>query len=186
MLTIGLSGTNGAGKDVVAEILKKDFGFGFVNVSDFLRQEAKKQNLEPSRENLRTISAKWRRDMGVGVLVDMAVDFLKSSSQNYPGIVISPMRNSGEAKHLKEIGGRLVWVDAQPRLRYERVTSRSRDGESQMSYQQFIDAENAEMASSGDEATLNMAEVKTMADITIENDGSLEELKQNIQKALSQ
>lgn len=184
MTIIGLSGTNGAGKDAVADILKKDFGFGFVNVSDFLRQEAGKRKLEASRENLRTISAQWRREMGVGVLVDMAMDYLKSSGQNYPGIVISPMRNSGEAEHLKELGGKIVWVDAAPRLRFSRIASRGRDKESTYSYEEFIASERAEMNRSGDEATLDMADVKAMADITIDNSGSFEELKRSVAQKL--
>ncbi len=184
MKIVGLSGTNGAGKDIAGDILKKDFGFGFVNVSDFLRQEAGKRKLEPTRENLRMISAQWRREFGVGVLVDMAVDFMKNSGQKLTGIVISPMRNSGEAQRLKEIGGTLVWVDAQPRLRHERIMSRSRDAESVMSYEKFIANENAEMSNAGDEAGLDMAEVKAMADVTIMNDGSLDELKRNLIKKL--
>lgn len=184
MQIIGLSGTNGSGKDEVAQILVKNFGFGFVNVSDFLRQEAKKRNLEDSRQNLRTISAQWRREMGVGVLVDMAMDYLKSTGQSYPGVVISPMRNSGEAQRLKDLGGKLIWVDAMPRLRFQRVASRGRDKESTYSYEEFVASEQAEMNSSGDEATLDMAEVKDMADIQIENNGSLEELKNTIAQKL--
>jgi dephospho-CoA kinase len=182
MIIVGLSGTNGAGKDAVADILKKDFGFGFVNVSDFLRQEAGKRKLEPSRENLRIISAQWRRDMGVGVLVDMAMDYLKD--QAYPGVVISPMRNSGEAQHLKELGGKIVWVDAEPRLRFSRIANRGRDKESTYSFEEFVASEQAEMNRSGDEATLNMADVKAMADITIDNSGSFEELKRSVAQKL--
>jgi dephospho-CoA kinase len=185
MLIVGLSGTNGSGKDEAARILVKDFGFGFVNVSEFLRMEARKMKQEPTRENLRAISAKWRRELGVGVLVDMALDYLKRTGKNYPGIVISPMRNSGEAKHLKEIGGKLVWVDAQPRLRFERVTDRGRDAESHLSYEEFVAAEEAEMRNAGDENGLDMAEVKAMADIVIENNGSVEELKRNLTEKLN-
>lgn len=184
MKIVGLSGTNGSGKDEIAQILVKNFGFVFVNVSDFLRQEAGKRKLEPTRENLRTISAQWRRQMGVGVLVDMALDYLKTTSQNYSGVVISPMRNSGEAQHLKELGGKLIWVDASPRLRFSRIANRGRDKESTYSFEEFVASEQAEMNRSGDEATLNMAEVKNIADISIDNSGSLEELKQSVAQKL--
>lgn len=184
MIIVGLSGTNGAGKDEVAKILVNDYGFGFVNVSDFLRQEANKRNIEPSRENLRVISTQWRRQMGVGVLVDMALDYLKSTGKSYAGVVISPMRNSGEAQHLKDLGGKIIWVDAAPRMRFSRIASRGRDKESTYSYEEFVAGEQAEMNSSGDEATLNMADVKVMADISIDNDGSLEELRKKIINSL--
>jgi hypothetical protein len=40
------------------------------------------------------------------------------------------------------------------------------------------------MSNAGDDAALDMAQVKAMADVVIMNDGSLEELKQNLIKKL--
>ena len=59
---IGLSGTNGSGKDTVGEMLAAQHGYLFVSVSDLLREEARRRNLPVTREVLRTISAEWRRE----------------------------------------------------------------------------------------------------------------------------
>jgi cytidylate kinase len=65
MRLIGISGTNGSGKDTLGEILAKDFGWFFVSISDLLRHEAKNRGLEVERRNLRKISAEWRKKYGV-------------------------------------------------------------------------------------------------------------------------
>lgn len=182
---IGVSGTNGSGKDVLGQILAEHYNYLFISVADLLRAEAKKRGLEPLRENLRTISAEWRRDKGLGVLVDMAVAEFKADGNQHSGLVLGSIRNRGEAGRLHELGGQLVWVDAEQKLRYERVAGRERDAESRMTYEQFIANESAEMNQSGDETTLGLAEVKAAADVFIENNGSLKDFRQAIEKALN-
>jgi len=182
---IGIAGTNGSGKDSLGEILARDHDYLFVSVADFLREEAKKRGLPIEREVLRTISAEWRREHGVGVLVDMAVELLEKSGDKYKGLIVSPMRNPGEAARLKELGGTLVWVDADPKVRYKRITSRARSAEDHKTYEQFLAEEDAEMRHSGDTATLSLGEVKPMADIFLKNEGSLEDFKTAAEEAFS-
>lgn len=184
MKIIGIAGTNGSGKDTVGEILANDYGWLFVSVADFLREEAKKRGLPIEREILRTISAEWRRQRGLGVLIDKAVKLFEQSKGKYKGLVVSPMRNPGEAQSVKDLGGSLVWVDADPKVRYERITKRQRSTEDQKTFEQFLAEERAEMQHSGDEATLSLGDVKAKADIFIENNGTLEEFKQAINQAL--
>lgn len=173
---IGLSGTNGSGKDTVGHMLAERHGYLFVSVSDLLREEARKRGLPVTREVLRSISAEWRREFGLGVLVDRAVEKCKSFGDKYTGVVACPMRNSGEAQHLKDLGGLLVWVDADPGVRYARITSgdRGRSGEDDKTFEQFLKEEQDEMhrPADGDAATLNMAGVKDLADVTILNNGN--------------
>jgi cytidylate kinase len=71
---IGISGSNGSGKDTVGHILANQFGYLFISVTELLRAEARKRELPVEREVLRTISAEWRREQGLGVLIDKAVE----------------------------------------------------------------------------------------------------------------
>jgi dephospho-CoA kinase len=182
---IGISGTNGSGKDSLAEMLQERHGWLFVSGADLLREEARQRGLPVEREVLRTISAEWRRKYGLGVLIDRAVDLFNDSPSKYLGLVVSPMRNPGEAQHIKDLGAPLVWVDADPKVRYERISKRQRSAEDNKTYEQFLSEEQDEMEHTGDEATLSLAGVKAKADIFLDNNGSnIEKFKDEAEKAL--
>jgi hypothetical protein len=101
--------------------------------------------------------------------------------------VISSLRNPGEADELHRLGGRMVWIDADPKVRYQRVESRLRGPEDHKSYERFLQEEQVEMHHHGnDDTALNMSAVKTKADIFITNDSNdLEEFKLAIKDALN-
>ncbi len=182
---IGIGGTNGSGKDTVGQMLAERHGWLFVSVTDILRGELKKRGLAIERENLRNLSAEWRRLHGLGVLVDEAKDLYIAQNKNRGGLVIASLRNSGEADRVHDLGGEVVWVDADPKIRYSRIESRARGPEDHKTYDEFIAEEQAEMHRSGDEATLNTAGVKAKADIFITNNGNdIEEFMSIAQKAL--
>ena len=170
---IGLSGMNGAGKDAVGHILALKHNYLFVSVTDLLREEAKRREIAVERENLRMISAEWRRQYGFGVLVDMAYKKLESE---YVGLAISSLRNPHESERVHELGGIVIWVDANPQTRYDRIQAnleaRGRGTEDQKTFEQFLLDEEVEMHTppGGDEASLNMAGVKQQSDIILLND----------------
>jgi cytidylate kinase len=191
MKIIGLAGTNGSGKDTVGHILADDYGYLFVSVTDLLREEAQKRRLEPSRENLRLISAEWRRETGLlGVLVDKALAKFQQADGDYKGLVLASLRNPGEADRVHELGGTTVWIDADPRVRYDRIqanaASRGRAEEDNKTFEEFQSDEAVEMSQSGDAATLDMSAVKDRCDIFISNDSAEPaELRELIRAKLS-
>lgn len=178
MKIIGLSGTNGSGKDTVGHMLAERHKFLFISGSDLLRDEARARGEEPTREILRTISAEWRRESGsLGIIIDKAVEQYLQVADNYPGgLVTASLRNPGEADHVHELGGVVIWTDADQKIRYERIQAhladRDRSGEDSKTFEQFQLEEAAEMTTTGDSATLNMSAVKEAADIFLENNGN--------------
>lgn len=182
---IGISGTNGAGKDTVAKMLADDHGWLFISGSDLLRDELKKSNTAIERKNLRILSAQLRREHGLGVLIDKAVKLFEPKKDNFKGLVISSLRNPGEADRVHALGGFVVWVDAEPKVRYQRVATRKRSAEDQKSFRQFLAEEQDELHYSGDAATLSLAGVKEKADIFIDNQtNDIEVFKKDAAKAL--
>ncbi|HSW85204.1 MAG TPA: AAA family ATPase [Candidatus Saccharimonadales bacterium] len=179
---IGLAGTNGSGKDTVGRILVEKYGYLFISITELLRDEAIRRDLPIERQTLRTISAQWRRETGrLGFLIDKAVEEYDKLKTKFPnGLVISSLRNPGEADRIHELDGTVIWVDADPKIRYERIqanaANRGRPGEDHKSFVQFLSEENAEMNQSGDAATLDMSGVKSKSDITLNNDSNSEEL----------
>lgn len=180
---IGVAGTNGAGKDSIGEMLAQRHSWLYVSISDILRRGLEEQGMPIERENLRNLSAQWRRKSGLGVLIDKAMEEFKKSGGN--GLVIASLRNPGEADRIHELGGKVVWVDADPKVRYERIVSRLRSDEDRKIYGEFLAEEQAEMQHSGDKATLSISAVKALADITLENNGNdLETFKDTAEKVL--
>ncbi len=186
---IGLAGTNGSGKDTVGHVLANSANYLFISVTELLRDEAKRRNLPVERENLRAISAEWRRESGLGVLVDKAIAEFNKQPGKYAGVVMASLRNPGEADRIHELGGTMVWVDADPHVRYARVVKggRGRDEEDAKTFEQFMAEEQAEMnrPTDSDSATLDMAAVKQKCDIFLLNDSSsLETFQKAIEQAL--
>jgi cytidylate kinase len=186
---IGLSGTNGSGKDTVGGILAEKHGFLFISVTELLRSEAKKRGLSVERENLRSISAEWRRESGLGVLIDKAIAEYMAVKGQYKGLAVASLRNPGEADRVHEYGGIVVWIDADTKFRYDRIQAnkdhRGRLEEDNKTYDQFMTEEAQEMKQGGDEATLNMLGVKQKSDKTLINEFENEDqLKEYLAKEI--
>ncbi len=187
MRLIGISGPNGSGKDFVGELLASEHSFLFMSLTDQLREEAKKRGMPVDRESTRTISAEWRRAEGLAVLVDHAVEWFRPQENEYTGLIIASLRHPAEADRVHELGGTVLWMDADPKVRYERIinANRGRAEEDNKTFEQFLLDDQAEMHPSGDVATLNMSGVRDRADVIIMNDSDLETLKRNLSAALN-
>lgn len=186
MRIIGIGGTDGSGKDSLGEILAKEYGWKFISVTNSLREELIKRGLDVTRSNQRAVSAEWRRQFGLAVLIDKAVETFDPIKSQYEGLVLASLRNPGEADRIHDLKGLVVWLDADPYVRYQRITNRNRGGiEDKVSFEEFLAEENAQSHYSGDDATLSLSGVKAKADIILVNDSNnIEEFKKAAQKAL--
>lgn len=190
MNIIGVSGTNGAGKDVLGAFLAEEHGYLNITATSMFVDELNKRGLPIDRKHKSQLSAEWRRTYGMGAIVDRAVEAFKASGGKYKGLVVGSLRHPGEADRVHELGGTMVWIDADPRVRYERIQSNLHErvgthAEAGVSYEDFLADEEREMTKEGDEATLSMADVKERADIFLENNGNdLAVFKQAATKAL--
>jgi dephospho-CoA kinase len=189
---IGIAGTNGSGKDTVGHMLEDEHGYMFISVTDVLRAELKRQGFPADREHLRELSASWRREFGYGVLIDRAVEMFNEQPKNkYKGVAIASLRNPFEVDRVHELGGVVWWLDADPLLRFTRIranaASRARAEEDEKTFEEFLAEEKAEMYSSGDAATLNMAAVRDKCDTAMQNGGSgLDLLSQEVSALLAE
>ncbi len=171
MQVIGIAGTNGSGKDTVMNWLAEKHGFYFASATDMLGAELDKRGLPRERENKRNLSAEWRREQGLGVIVDKAIEAAKAAG--FDKVVVGSIRNPGEVDRIHELSGINIWIDSDPEIRYARITSNARGRiEDQKTYEQFLAEEAAEMQHSGDASTLSMGDVKAKSDRHINNNAN--------------
>lgn len=166
---IGVSGTNGAGKDVLGDLLREERGYTVVSLSDILREELTRDGLEHSRENLSGRSRQIRQAEGDGAMSKRTIE----KHQDKHGLVITSIRTPGEAEVIQDSGGVVVWVDADQRLRYDRLVDARRGRVTdEISFEEFCKQEASEMTPTSQGNGLNMAGVKSRSDVTIINEFS--------------
>ncbi len=181
MMLIAVTGTNGSGKGTVVEYLVKNKGFTHYAARDFLTKEILRRGLTVDRTSMRLVANDLREAHEPAYVVKQL--FLQAEKDGCERIVIESVRNIGEAEFLKSKGAFLIAVDADQRLRYERVQER-RSATEQVDFETFVEHEEREMRPVGPH-DMDIRGVMALANATIENNGSYEELEKSIEKVLT-
>ena len=170
---IGLTGTNGAGKgEVAAYLIGK--GYAYFSLSDLVREELRKKEKEVSRSNLIKMGNEVREKFSPDILAKRVMKKVKDRA------VIDSIRNPREVDYLrKQKDFILLAIDAPVELRYERARKRGRK-ESAATLEEFIKKEEEEMTDY--EKGQQLLNCMKMADYTIINDGSLEDLYKKLEE----
>lgn len=178
-MIIGLTGKNGSGKTEVCGYLKSR-GFAYRSLSDEIRNEIRRRGKEIDREILIEVGNALRSDFGPGILAERIVQDLEDD-QNY---VIDSIRNPTEVEVLRRKGNfTLLGIDADPKIRFSRSKERGRENAAR-TLEQFMEEERKELDSQNPtQQQLNAT--GRLADLTVPNNGTLEELHKNLDEILS-
>ncbi len=180
MIIIGITGTIGAGKGTVVEYLVKNKGFKHFSARDLISEEVEKKGLEKNRDNMVIVANDLRQKYGSGYVADELYRRALVSGDN---CIIESIRTVGEIESLKNKGNFiLLAVDAEPKVRYERILERKTTTDN-VSYEKFLEDENKEMESD-DLSKQNLKKCIEMADFVIDNNGTLDELNLKIEEIL--
>lgn len=180
-MIIGITGTNGAGKGTVVDYLVKNKSFVHGSARDLIREELARRSLELNRDNTRAVANDLRIKFGPGYLIE---ELFRRAQGRTGNTVIESLRVVGEAEFLKSKGA-LIWaVDADRKARYGRVVLRGSETD-KISFEQFCAEEDREMEQT-EKFDMNIRGVIQMADAVLTNDGTQEELYQQVEEALRQ
>src|SRR3989338_11418129 len=175
-MIIGLTGTMGAGKGEIVKILKQK-GFEHYVFSDVLREVAKERNIDPTRENLQKLGAIVKKESGRGILASKLLKKIKTDKA-----VLDGERNVDEIKELKKNGAHIIGITAPQKVRYQRIKSRKREGDP-LTFLQFKRSDNLENRGKTKGQEINNC--LNHADFIINNNGTLENLKKQVEDILN-
>lgn len=179
-MIIGITGLSASGKDTVAEILEQK-GFANFSLSDIIREYCSSIGQETSRENLIAAGKYLREAFGNDYLPSQVIK--KIREQKIKNAVIVSLRHPDEIRLLKkETNFRLIIVDSPIEIRFARTQARQGRPEDRDTFEEFKTHEDQERT--GTASGQQIDAVMAMADETIENIGTIEELKGKVEDLL--
>jgi len=174
---VAIVGMAGAGKSEVARMFE-DNGFKKVRFGDITDEELKNRGLEPNEENERYIRQQLRKEHGMAAYAKLNLPRIDSSLKS-SDVVVDGLYSWEEYILLKEYyGGRfnVVAVWASTATRHGRLAHRT---ERPLTLKEAASRDKSEIENS------NKGGPIAMADFTIVNESSLEELENETGRVLS-
>ena len=180
---VALTGYMGTGKGEISRKLEKQ-DYRYISLSDMIRDEADKQGLEHSRENLQKVGNELRNSYGPGILGLRVREKIESEEGALYGSgkwIIDGVRNPQEAVEIKKIPqSKLLAITASLPTITERLRSRKRPGEENISKEEVFKRLKKESGIGEDASGQQVQKCLDMSEFLIINEGSLEELDQKL------
>jgi len=174
---VAIVGMAGAGKSEVASMFE-GHGFKKVRFGDITDEELKNRGLEPNEKNERYIRQQLRKEHGMAAYAKLNLPRIDSALKS-SNVVVDGLYSWEEYILLKEYyGGQFatVAVWASPATRHGRLAHRA---ERPLTLEEAASRDKSEIENSSKGGPI------AMADFTIVNEASLEELKRETERVLS-
>ncbi|MFA5211324.1 MAG: AAA family ATPase [Patescibacteria group bacterium] len=176
-IILGFTGLMASGKDTCADYLENKYGGKNYSFSTMLADVLKRYHLEINRDNLIKISEAMRTTFGEDILAKtMAYDLEKD---DHKIVSTSNVRRMADIKYLSKLPNFvLVTIEADPKIRYERLVKRGqRSDEFNKTYEEFL---------ADHKRSTEITIIDTMAQATekIDNNGNIEELYSQVDAIL--
>src|SRR4030042_859149 len=176
MKVVSIVGMTGAGKSEVSRVFEEN-GFIRIRFGDLTDEEMKKRGLKPSEESERLVRELLRQEHGMAAYAKLNLPRIETALKS-SNVVIDGLYSWEEYIYLKGCYGEnlyLVAVWSSPRLRYARLSTRS---SRRLTPEEARSRDRAEIENS------NKGGPIAMADFTIINEASLEDLERGTKRVL--
>ncbi len=168
-MLIGIVGALGAGKGTVVECLKKR-GFRHYSGSGYLKEVLLERGVEPNRDAYSQLAGEIRTADPQGLSKILFERYERDGSGD---AVMEALHDIGEVEFVKSKGGIVLGIDADMHTRYERAVARGSEKDN-ITFEHFKLQIEREENGGGHH---NIRAAMKMADYTIMNDGTIEELE---------
>lgn len=176
-IILGLVGEIASGKGTMYDYLSQKHDVGYHRFSTILRDILDRLHKDISRENMQKLSTILRENFEQDILAKVIAKDVKNDQHKI--IIVDGVRRFDDIKYLKDIDGfKLVYVTADIKKRYERVTKRSENSDDKTKTFDNFQKENKQ------ESETEIGKVGKQADIIIDNNNSFENLYKQVEKII--
>lgn len=177
-IIIGFTGPIASGKDASKKYLEEKYQGQSFRFSTVMRELLTRLSLEINRKNLSDISRCLRETFGEDLFAKtMAKDVMADPAEM---IIVDGIRRLADIAYLKDVPGfHLISIEADIKIRYERLTKRGENADdSKKTFEGFL-------ADHQLETELSIPAVMAEADFQINNNGSFADLYRQIDEIIS-
>ncbi|MCK4928960.1 MAG: flagellar hook-basal body complex protein FliE [Methanosarcinales archaeon] len=179
MKIIAFVGMPASGKGEAAEVAG-NMDYPLVNMGNVIREEVERLGLEPTDENLGGTGTRLRQEEGLSAIARRCVPKLRAFDADTA--VVDGVRNIEEVHLFKEEFGEdflLINIDSSIQNRLRRIQMRGRSDDKLMDEEALRIRDERELG-------WGMGESINNADMTINNNGSLEEFRDKVSQFIGE
>lgn len=174
---VGVVSTIGAGRSTVINYLMDERGFKPFSLSEIVKKEARDRGLDQIRGRLQDVGNSLRQSYGNDILARRMVTQLSHAVSEGQYIVLDGIKHPEEVLELrKKRHFFLVAINAPAEVRFERILARRRHGDPK-TLDEFRFLDERDKGITEPDHGQHVSHAMELADFTIENTGSLDELK---------
>ncbi len=149
-----------------------------IKMGDIVRTEVEARCLDITEDNVGNVADELRKNEGMDAVANRCISII-SQSTSYDLVIIDGIRGMAEVRAYRKAFGNqfiLIAIEASQKLRFNRAMARKRED----------DASDWESFKQKDERELRwgLTEAMNIADISLDNDGTLEEFKKRAKSIL--
>lgn len=180
MIVIGVVGKQNSGKDTLVRYLQETRGFHKLSTGGIIRDLADREGVARTRDKLQDVAAELISRRGEDYLADVLLRRMDEHASDR--VAITGLRTPADVQALRRRMGdafTLVRVSTQnPKARFQRAETRgeTRDADT---YEEFLEHDTSE------NELFDLNKTLDMADITVPNDGTIEEFHSAIERQIA-
>jgi len=173
---IGLVGETGSGKDTFCGHLKRNLKNVYVfRFSQSLTEALRIFFDEVKKEDQQWLAICLRERFGNNILGEAIKKKVRGIKKGT--IVLNGVRALEEAKMVRKLGGRMIYITAESRIRWQRVGKRGEKKDDSISYKKFLKIDKVK-------AEILISKIGKKSAFKIENNGSLKDFYEKIKPIL--
>lgn len=178
-LILGIAGEMGSGKGTVAKHVVAEYGASTRRFSTILRDLLDRVYVEQTRENIANISTALRKTFGEDLLAKAMYHDTQNDASEI--VVVDGVRRLADIAYLRELPQfKLIYVEADMRIRYERIIKRGENADDlTKTFEEF--QKDHEL-----ETELQIRDLKNYANYVMDNDGTYIDLYKQLDEIIKE